>query len=196
MHRFAGNGMNQTSLKALAHVCPQKPFQESRDQLYQCFYQFSRLFVIYFCVTYETYKTDKVFTFLVEDELSCIENGQVYTNRDIWKPEPCKICVCDSGTILCDEVRCDEVSNCEKVVVPDGECCPVCQSGAPDPGGPRPGKNGHHDILRDQNKFTFTLIMCTVHTLTTALLSIFYFRQNCQGKQNIRNIANIGYIIY
>ncbi|KAI5106814.1 collagen alpha-2(V) chain precursor, partial [Silurus meridionalis] len=62
------------------------------------------------------------------DDLSCIEDGQVYTNRDVWKPEPCRICVCDSGTILCDDVQCDEVINCEKVVIPEGECCPVCQS--------------------------------------------------------------------
>ncbi|TRY92254.1 hypothetical protein DNTS_029084 [Danionella cerebrum] len=66
-----------------------------------------------------------------EDELSCTENGQVYTNRDIWKPEPCKICVCDSGTILCDEVQCDEVSNCANVVVPEVGSIAKGQKGEP-----------------------------------------------------------------
>lgn len=86
---------------------------------------------------------------LVEDELSCTENGQVYTNRDIWKPEPCRICVCDSGTILCDEVQCDEVSNCAKVMIPEGECCPVCDT-SDSSGNGRPGEDEHHKNL--QNK--------------------------------------------
>lgn len=60
--------------------------------------------------------------------MSCTADGQVYTNRDIWKPEPCRICVCDNGQVLCDEIQCDDLTNCEKVVVPDGECCPVCQT--------------------------------------------------------------------
>ena len=77
------------------------------------------------------------------DDLSCTENGQVYTNRDIWKPEPCRICVCDNGKVLCDEVQCDELSNCEQVIIPEGECCPVCQSGgSPDiSGNGRPGES-------------------------------------------------------
>lgn len=62
------------------------------------------------------------------DDVSCTADGQVYTNRDIWKPEPCRICVCDNGQVLCDEIQCDELSNCEKTFIPDGECCPVCQT--------------------------------------------------------------------
>lgn len=62
------------------------------------------------------------------DDLSCTADGQVYTNRDIWKPEPCRICVCDNGQVLCDEIQCDELSNCEKMVIPEGECCPICQT--------------------------------------------------------------------
>lgn len=60
--------------------------------------------------------------------MSCTADGQVYTNRDIWKPEPCRICVCDNGQVLCDEIQCDELSHCEKMSIPDGECCPVCQT--------------------------------------------------------------------
>ncbi len=87
----------------------------------------------------------------IDDEFSCTENGQVYTNSDIWKPEPCRICVCDMGTILCDEVQCDEVSNCAKVVIPEGECCPVCQSDSThSSGNGRPGEDEHHTNLRNK----------------------------------------------
>lgn len=95
---------------------------------------------------------------LVEDELSCTENGQVYTNRDIWKPEPCRICVCDSGTILCDEVQCDEVSNCGKVVIPEGECCPVCDT-THDSGNGRPGEDEHHKNP-ETNSFKESVLKC------------------------------------
>lgn len=69
------------------------------------------------------------------DDVSCTADGQSYTNRDIWKPEPCRICVCDNGQVLCDEIQCDELTNCEKMVIPEGECCPVCQSDPSNGGG-------------------------------------------------------------
>lgn len=69
------------------------------------------------------------------DDAGCTADGQTYTNRDIWKPEPCQICVCDNGQVLCDEISCDQLNNCEKTYIPDGECCPVCQMDSPDGGG-------------------------------------------------------------
>lgn len=53
---------------------------------------------------------------------------EVYQHNDIWKPEPCRVCVCDNGVVICDEVQCELLSNCEKAVTPEGECCPVCDS--------------------------------------------------------------------
>lgn len=44
----------------------------------------------------------------------------------MWKPEPCQICVCDSGNILCDEVICEDTSDCPNAEIPFGECCPIC----------------------------------------------------------------------
>lgn len=38
------------------------------------------------------------------------------------------MCVCDDGVAICDEVQCELVANCEKVVTREGECCPVCDS--------------------------------------------------------------------
>ncbi|XP_009877245.1 PREDICTED: collagen alpha-2(V) chain-like, partial [Apaloderma vittatum] len=60
------------------------------------------------------------------EEIACTQNGQMYLNRDIWKPSPCQICVCDNGAILCDEIQCQDALECENPQVPPGECCPVC----------------------------------------------------------------------
>lgn len=66
------------------------------------------------------------------EEIACTQNGQMYLNRDIWKPSPCQICVCDNGAILCDEIQCQDVLECENPQVPPGECCPVCPHTARD----------------------------------------------------------------
>lgn len=60
------------------------------------------------------------------EEIACTQNGQMYLNRDIWKPAPCQICVCDNGAILCDKIQCQDVLECADPVTPPGECCPVC----------------------------------------------------------------------
>ncbi|KAJ7992136.1 hypothetical protein DPEC_G00275410 [Dallia pectoralis] len=57
---------------------------------------------------------------------SCTLDGQFYNDRDVWKPEPCQICVCDSGTVMCDEVICEDTSDCPNPVIPHDECCPIC----------------------------------------------------------------------
>ncbi|KAJ8254290.1 hypothetical protein COCON_G00209020 [Conger conger] len=35
---------------------------------------------------------------------SCTLGGQLYSDKDVWKPEPCQICVCDNGNVMCDEM--------------------------------------------------------------------------------------------
>lgn len=50
----------------------------------------------------------------------------MYNDKDVWKPEPCQICVCDSGTVMCDEVICEDTTDCDDPIIPDGECCPIC----------------------------------------------------------------------
>lgn len=59
-------------------------------------------------------------------EDTCTENGKVYANNDMWNPEPCRICVCDMGTAVCEKVVCEDLGDCQKTVTPEGECCPVC----------------------------------------------------------------------
>lgn len=68
-----------------------------------------------------------------EDASSCIQDGQRYSDKDVWKPEPCRICVCDTGIVLCDEIVCEELKDCPKPEIPFGECCPIC---AADPSPP------------------------------------------------------------
>uniref|UniRef100_S4RWH2 Collagen type I alpha 1 chain n=1 Tax=Petromyzon marinus TaxID=7757 RepID=S4RWH2_PETMA len=59
---------------------------------------------------------------------SCVQDGQRYSDKDVWKPQPCSICVCDSGSILCDDIVCEPLYDCPKTEIPFGECCPVCAS--------------------------------------------------------------------
>ncbi|CAB1434644.1 unnamed protein product [Pleuronectes platessa] len=59
---------------------------------------------------------------------NCTVEGEVHQHNDIWKPEPCRVCVCDAGVAVCDDVKCETVSNCQKVVTPEGQCCPVCDN--------------------------------------------------------------------
>lgn len=66
-----------------------------------------------------------------EDVVSCIQDGQRYSDKDVWKPESCRICVCDTGTILCDEIVCEELKDCLKPEIPFGECCPICPADPP-----------------------------------------------------------------
>ncbi|XP_016102038.1 collagen alpha-1(I) chain-like [Sinocyclocheilus grahami] len=76
---------------------------------------------------------------------SCTLDGQNYNDKDVWKPEPCQICVCDSGTVMCDDVLCEDTAECANPEIPDGECCPICPDDyVIDPSfGPRP-PNGDH----------------------------------------------------
>lgn len=65
--------------------------------------------------------------FLPADESGCTHLGQTYESRDVWKPEPCQICVCDAGSVLCDDIICDDAPlDCPNVEIPFGECCPIC----------------------------------------------------------------------
>lgn len=63
---------------------------------------------------------------------SCTEDGKVYSNNQIWYPDPCRVCICDMGTVVCEDVVCEDLGDCETTETPDGECCPVCLA-APQP---------------------------------------------------------------
>lgn len=69
-------------------------------------------------------------------EESCSEDGKVYANSDVWNPEPCRLCVCNAGTAVCERVICEDLADCQKMATPEGECCPVCLDPAPSPASP------------------------------------------------------------
>ncbi|TKS66386.1 Extracellular matrix protein FRAS1 [Collichthys lucidus] len=72
-----------------------------------------------------------MFIAAVLDSDSCAENGKVYRNNEIWSPESCRLCVCDMGTVVCEDEVCEELGDCQTAVTPEGECCPVCSAAAP-----------------------------------------------------------------
>ncbi|MEQ2185154.1 Collagen alpha-1(II) chain [Goodea atripinnis] len=70
-----------------------------------------------------------------EEGTVCNVEGQRFYDKDIWKPEPCRICVCDTGAVLCDDIVCEELKDCPKPEIPFGECCPICPADQPPPFG-------------------------------------------------------------
>lgn len=94
---------------------------------------FAKMFMYHFMHVqkYTLRSVDWLLFFLSGTFGSCTLDGQLYNDKDVWKPEPCQICVCDSGTIMCDEVTCEDTTDCADPIIPDGECCPIC----PDPEG-------------------------------------------------------------
>ncbi len=59
---------------------------------------------------------------------NCKDGDQNYSENEIWKPEPCRLCVCDKGQVICEEILCEDLKGCEELMIPEGECCPVCQT--------------------------------------------------------------------
>lgn len=65
-----------------------------------------------------------------EDAGGCVQDGRARSDKDVWRPEPCRICVCDSGAVLCDEIICEEVKECANPIITSEECCPICPADA------------------------------------------------------------------
>ncbi|RXN38597.1 kielin chordin [Labeo rohita] len=58
----------------------------------------------------------------------CLFEGQIYGNtQTFYAPsDPCKRCVCQSGSISCSPVTCPTVS-CHNPITLPGQCCPQCK---------------------------------------------------------------------
>ncbi|VDI19783.1 Hypothetical predicted protein [Mytilus galloprovincialis] len=56
---------------------------------------------------------------------SCMFNGTMKKEQEVWNPDPCTVCMCKNGTSDCKRMDCPPAP-CEKPVYRDGECCPVC----------------------------------------------------------------------
>lgn len=57
---------------------------------------------------------------------SCTADGKLYSNNQIWNPDPCRVCLCEMGTVVCEDVVCEDIGDCQTAEIPEGECCPVC----------------------------------------------------------------------
>ncbi|KAL1257116.1 hypothetical protein QQF64_012661 [Cirrhinus molitorella] len=58
----------------------------------------------------------------------CLFEGQIYGNtQTFYAPsDPCKRCVCQSGSVRCTPVTCPAVF-CRNPITPPGQCCPQCR---------------------------------------------------------------------
>lgn len=93
------------------------------------------------------------------DSDSCTENGKVYRNYETWSPELCRVCVCDSGAVVCEDEVCEELSGCQMAVTPKGECCPVCSTHTTEPKAGKPLQLylQYGDIIHLQLPFSWSL---------------------------------------
>uniref|UniRef100_H2YY75 Chordin n=1 Tax=Ciona savignyi TaxID=51511 RepID=H2YY75_CIOSA len=65
------------------------------------------------------------------DPTSCYVTGGWKRHGSEWAPDydlKCTVCVCESGSVLCDPVFCPELE-CARPVAIEGRCCPVCNDG-------------------------------------------------------------------
>lgn len=55
----------------------------------------------------------------------CEHNGDIYNNgeRLDTPDEPCQVCYCKGGEVMCTSITCYQRDDCEPQLVP-GQCCP------------------------------------------------------------------------
>lgn len=61
-----------------------------------------------------------------ESDLVCHSEGKAYDSGETWKVDVCTRCLCDKGLTFCQTTSCDLSKKCGYMVVPEGECCPIC----------------------------------------------------------------------
>lgn len=65
-----------------------------------------------------------------DTESGCNQAGERHPEGSSWALDHCTTCVCSAGLTLCSVVNCPEVHEdpgCQWMVVPQGQCCPVCK---------------------------------------------------------------------
>ncbi|KAK6181353.1 hypothetical protein SNE40_009225 [Patella caerulea] len=58
--------------------------------------------------------------------LTCYYEGEDYKDGQSWQLDKCTTCTCKDGLTFCKTKTCNETL-CGWMVIPDGECCPVCR---------------------------------------------------------------------
>ncbi|GCC17375.1 hypothetical protein chiPu_0020546 [Chiloscyllium punctatum] len=56
----------------------------------------------------------------------CYFEGNIYSNRETFKPDACRDCSCKDGDVLCLPVKCPTLS-CRQQITKPGSCCPLCR---------------------------------------------------------------------
>ncbi|CAB3398534.1 unnamed protein product [Caenorhabditis bovis] len=57
----------------------------------------------------------------------CMHNGKEYEDGSEWHQSICDVCHCKRGIAICTKMTCPKVSSqCTWIMIPEGECCPVC----------------------------------------------------------------------
>lgn len=93
-------------------------------------------------------------------EDSCLDDGKVYANSDVWNPEPCRVCVCNAGTTVCERVICKDLGDCQKTATPEGNCCPVCLDPPPSPASSTDASPGRHSVHLLRVCYGFRCLTC------------------------------------
>lgn len=69
-----------------------------------------------------------------ETGLTCSYEERQFQNGDSWQIEKCTTCTCNDGISRCRVSSCSPPP-CGWMVIPEGECCPVCRGCVSDSGG-------------------------------------------------------------
>ena len=76
----------------------------------------------------------------------CTFDGVVYRNLETFEDpaDRCLVCMCNMGEVMCGQpgVQCPPI-DCPLPVVPEGECCPICEEGTRAKAPPRPKPPGN-----------------------------------------------------
>ncbi|WKY09021.1 hypothetical protein Q1695_001851 [Nippostrongylus brasiliensis] len=58
---------------------------------------------------------------------SCNRDGKSYSDGQEWHTSSCEVCRCKKGVAVCSKMTCPKTpAQCSWIVIPEGECCPVC----------------------------------------------------------------------
>ncbi|XP_077204361.1 chordin isoform X1 [Paroedura picta] len=66
---------------------------------------------------------------LKRDPNSCFFEGHHRAHGSRWAPDydkRCSVCSCQKRTVICDPILCQPL-NCSQPVLPEDQCCPVCE---------------------------------------------------------------------
>ncbi|XP_076994884.1 extracellular matrix protein 2 isoform X2 [Tamandua tetradactyla] len=104
-------GIQPTTTVALAAKFPTVNFDYSTEEKFESFLSFPG--------------RESSYDVLPGKKGSCLVKGMIMYDKAVWSPEPCTICLCWNGRVLCDETPCHP-QLCPQTYIPEGECCPVC----------------------------------------------------------------------